>query len=293
MLEPYNDEFSIGRHMLNTLDEELVSWKWGISGQLGPASKPLSKYRDWKVAEHKLFSIAYSLVLFDGHLSRRYLDGLQMLFELVDICTKSEITPHDVTRVRDLAARIYDHFEKIYYCYRLERVDFCKSVFHVLLHIADCMERFGPLISVSQYWVEGHIGLVGQHNNSRVKPAQAMIKNALFGESLKLYYDKMASERSSGIEEVIENQGYLPVGAPREIWLKKLPRDGRRVREMIAGYFSRKYDMSAVKAKLLSSSISLVKFYARLRYIAGSEIQTASVHQNQGENTSSRKRSSC
>ena len=103
----------------------------------------------------------------------------------------------------------------------------------------------------------------------------------------------MAYERRYGIEEVIENQVYLPVGAPREILLKKLPLDGQRVREMIAGYFSRKYDMSAAKAKLLSSSISLVKFYARLRYIVGSETQTASVHQSQGENTSSRKRSSC
>ena len=187
MLEPYNDEFSIGLHLLKTLDEELFSWMWGISGQLGPAPKPLSKYRDWKAAENKLFSIAYSLVLFDGHLSRRYLDGLQMFSELVDICTRSEITPHDVIRVRDLAARFYEHFEKSYYRYRLERVDFCKSVFHVLLHLADCMERFGPLIGISQYWVEGYIGWVGQRNNSRVKPAQAMIKNALFGESLKLY----------------------------------------------------------------------------------------------------------
>ena len=107
MLGSYGYEFSIGRQLLMNLDEELLSWKWGISGQLGPATRQLSKYQDWEAAEHNVLSIAYSFVLFDGYLPRRYMDGLEMFSELLYIFTRVEVTWDDIGKVRDVTNRFY------------------------------------------------------------------------------------------------------------------------------------------------------------------------------------------
>ena len=277
MLGGFEDDFSLDRQLLSSLDEDLVSWKWGIPGQLGPALKRIRKHRDWKAAEHKSFSISYCLVIFDGHFSRDYMSGLAIFSELVDICTRPQVSSDDICRVRETVVKFFDHFERCYYrngsetltCrnqrdpggngYRQDRVDFCKSVFHVLLHFADCMERFGPLISVSQYWLEGYFGWVGQRNKSRIRPGQSMIKNALFGDAPKLFYDKAAHTKCLPVDSTIESNGYVTAGAPKEVWLQKLPDKGRRMRDLISDYFSRKYDMSDSNARLLSSAVTVVK----------------------------------
>ena len=229
MLGVFEDYFSLDRQLLSSLEEELVSWKWGITGQLGPAPKRISKNRDWKAAEHNSFSISYCLVIFDDHFSRVYMDGITMFSELVDICTRPQVSSNEICRVRETAVKFFDNFERCYYRYRQDRFGFCKSVFHVLLHLADCMERFGPLIGVSQYWLEGYIGWVGQRNNSRIRPGQSMIKNALFGDALKLFYDKAAHKKCLSVDRTIESNVYVTVWAPKEVRIQKLPDKERRM----------------------------------------------------------------
>lgn len=136
----------------------LSAWKWEISGQLGPKPKLLSKYKDWKSAHHKTFSISYSLVLLHGYFPGEYLKGLEMFSRIVNICTRGEVEHHDVQQLRRLSIRFFEHYKRCYARYLADRVDFCKYVFHIILHLADCMERYGSLIGVSQYWLEGYIG---------------------------------------------------------------------------------------------------------------------------------------
>ena len=57
---PYGDAISLSKNQLLTLDAEISQWKWGISGQLGPKPKPFSKFKEWKAAEHKIYSLSYS-----------------------------------------------------------------------------------------------------------------------------------------------------------------------------------------------------------------------------------------
>ena len=91
MLGSYQDDFSIHKSQVEALDSELKSWKSGIASQLGPQPMPLSKYKDWKAADHKTSSIFYSLVLFDGIIPNLYLNGLRFFADLVDICTPGEV----------------------------------------------------------------------------------------------------------------------------------------------------------------------------------------------------------
>lgn len=132
-------------------------------------------------------SASYSLVLFDGFLLTEYMHGLEMFSLLVDICARAEVRSEEVQILRFTAVKYIEQFERCYFRYEADRVDFCKSVIHVLLHLADCMDRYGPLIGVSQYCLEGCIGWAVQRNKSKTRPTQSMIKSAMFSEALKIF----------------------------------------------------------------------------------------------------------
>ena len=157
----YDDGFNLPPAAVSELDAEFCEWGEGISGQLAPRPRLLSKYKDWKASELKHFTLTYCLVLLDGYLPEEYLDGLQCFVEAVEICSWAVVLPSDVEKLRTCALKFYDHFESKWYRFLPERVNFCKSIFHALLHLAECMERYGPLSGVNQYWLERTIGWAG------------------------------------------------------------------------------------------------------------------------------------
>ena len=78
-----------------------------------------------------------------------------MFAEIVDICCRNELSIQDVELLQKVCIKFFEHHERYYAKHRLDRVDICKSVFHVILHLPFSLKRYGPLIGVSQYWLEG------------------------------------------------------------------------------------------------------------------------------------------
>ena len=138
--EDYEDSFTISKSALAVLDQELLDWGMGLPAEMGRKPRFLSKYGDWKASKLKVFSISYALVLFDGYLPQTYMDGLAMFAEIVDICCKPEVAPRDISRLRSLAIRFVEHYERDYVRYEMDRAHMCKSTIHALLHLADCMK---------------------------------------------------------------------------------------------------------------------------------------------------------
>lgn len=97
------ERFCIDPTEIEFIDFEIVRFAEGISGQLATKPRPLSCYKNWKAAEHKLFTISYALVLFDGYLERECLDGLNLFVQLVDLCFRSSVTRQQSQKVQRLS----------------------------------------------------------------------------------------------------------------------------------------------------------------------------------------------
>lgn len=81
-----DESFALSTCDIPVLDDDLVGFSSDISGQLSVKPRKLSDFKRWKAAEHKIFTLSYCLILFDGYLPKQCLDGLSLFVNVVDIC---------------------------------------------------------------------------------------------------------------------------------------------------------------------------------------------------------------
>lgn len=273
-----HDSFKLSRNSIAKIDEELIQFGWGISGQLGNRPRPLSQFRNWKAAEHKAFVLSYSLVVLDGHLPDEYLSGWADYVELMDLCFQPSLDLDDLELVSELSLNFFGHFEKSYFRFRADRVNLCKYVFHLLLHLRENIEECGPLLSVSQYWMERYIGWIEDRLNSKNLVAESLHRNALFLEAYKAFYREPFTESSHTYNAVWLAGGFKLLGKPRDEGVDSRSSDGKALLRMLVQYFVRKYNTITYKeGKTIVNSMILCKSWQRVRFICGSTTQTAKV----------------
>ena len=213
----YGDDFLIPGRVLSILDEEMLDWGRGFSGQLGRKPRRISKYFDWNVSEHKVFSLSYALVLFHGHLPDECLDGLAMFAEIVDISCGPVVRRADIARPQSVAVKFVDHYERYYFKFQPDHVNICRSTIHCVLHLAECLKRFGPLQNVSKHRMERFIGWLVERLNARNLAAGAMLNTSIFGEAGKSFFSCMFYQDDGGYEIVASMGDIYMLGPSRRI----------------------------------------------------------------------------
>ena len=272
------DGFCVEASALNHLDSEILRFADGISGQLGTKPRALSCFTNWKAAEHKTFTLSYSLVIFDGYLRKECLDGLHMFVSLVDICFRSCVTRSQSLEVKRLSVKFIEHFESYYVKHDLSRINFCKYVIHLLLHLSESIRQYGPLISASQYWVEKYIGWILGRSNAKTLPAKSMLQSAWFGDAKRLFFRERFHKLPSSPQEVVDAGGYMFLGPRRKVRLREIDSEVKLV-ELIGSYFVRKHAHEGLHpnlARLIARKVETVTLWSRLKFICGSDIQIAS-----------------
>ena len=88
------------------------------------------------------------------------------------------------------AVEFFQFHERECFRYEQQRAGLCKLVMHLLLHIRENVERCGPTVNYSQFWVESFIGFTKKRMNVRTKAAEAMSEAAKLLEGYKLFYDE-------------------------------------------------------------------------------------------------------
>lgn len=93
----------------------------------------------------------------------------------------------------------------------------CKVKLHLLLHLKDNVQQYGPLVNCSQFYVERYIGFIKNRLNSRTLAAEALCENAKLFENYKLLFDEHfvrsetrgfpKSDSESSDEEDVEEGG--------------------------------------------------------------------------------------
>lgn len=181
--------FSVSENDIAFLEEELLAFGMGISGQVSARPKRLTKFTSWKAADHKAFTLSYALILFDGYISQECMNGLQVLALIADIYFRPFVSRSEAKEVSIHVVKFVETFENEYSKHDRARTSFCKYVLHLLLHLGDELLFSGSLACASQYSVEGYIGWIVERCNARYVPAKSMLMSALFGECFKSFYN--------------------------------------------------------------------------------------------------------
>ena len=121
--------------------------------------RPRSPLAIRKAAEWKAWVKAVSPVVLQGRLPEPYYREWVNLVRAIGRATAYSIRADDIPRLRIMLARFVRHYEELYYQHKLARLPACRSVFHALLHVADCVEWLGPMWPYAQWTMERMCGL--------------------------------------------------------------------------------------------------------------------------------------
>ena len=274
----HDDLFSLSVKDVEVLDDEILAFSGGISGQMAPSPRKLSSFHNWKAAEHKVFSLSYYLILFDGYLPQRYLDGLDMFVQIADISFRPELTETDISDLSMASTEFIKHFEKFYMRFDPSRLKFSTYVMHLLLHLAEAIQENGPLVNCSQYWVERYIGWIVDRLNAKRLPASSLRNNVILLESDKILFASTPTVIDED-DTTCVSDGFKLLGTAKRVLLH-LEDDENFLRSLLSNYLMRKYDgMDLREAKNIVKEINEYVSWPKVRFRSdGSDrIDTASV----------------
>ena len=281
LFEESNQRFAVSSQVSKRLDDEIVAFASGISSQTAPAPRSLLEYSNWKTAELKEFTLSYYLILLDGYLPQRYLNGIDHFVELVDICFRSFLSGSDIDEMARRAVRFVKHFERFYFAGDPDKLHYCTYVMHLLLHLADETREVGPPVLYSQYWVEKYIGWILNRLNAKRLAGASFRRAALFSESYKMVHEGVTLQNSNNRTREYEDlcrRGCIFLGPRKLLNLEELPDRGRAFRALLLSYFRRKFlNISLDEARTLANSSNSVMTFSRVRFLRSDNVVTACV----------------
>jgi hypothetical protein len=107
-----------------------------------------------KANEYKTWTKIVSPILLNGRLPEPFYTDWIAFVDAVTLATDYSLTTEEITHVRAKMQQFVVHYHDNYYKYENKRLAACKSVFHALLHVADCLEWVGPMWSYGQWFIE-------------------------------------------------------------------------------------------------------------------------------------------
>lgn len=178
------DPYVISTDRWKSVGEIMSQCRRSMPSSFGRPPRDITKYvNGWKAEEWQNWIILYSMPLVSIAPSSfaEYLHGWALLLRAVQICVQPTMTGAQVQEVRRHLVSFVRHYEKVYYKKKLERsrLSVCTSIVHYLLHVADSIGQFGPVINYWQYPMERVCGQLGPLVKSTVNPYQNLANNIL------------------------------------------------------------------------------------------------------------------
>lgn len=158
----------------------------GISS-VSRRQRSLSKRRMWNASEWKHFIVCTSMVALDQWIPEGPLEGWWIYVQLCGLTSRRALSNGDINAIRRLSVRFVEHFMKLYYGGRLERVRHCRYVFHLLLHLADNIAQCGPLSNLAQWPMEYYIGELNRRSHAKTNFSRSFAQNVKHESAAWLY----------------------------------------------------------------------------------------------------------
>ncbi|KAH9850528.1 hypothetical protein C2E23DRAFT_735077 [Lenzites betulinus] len=101
---------------------------------------------------------------------RKYYDHFILFVRLIRKCLQFELSQDDITEIRDGFVSWVCKYERFYYQYDPQRLSACPLTIHALLHIADGIEKTGPVWTTWAFPMERYCGKLQPAIRSRRFP---------------------------------------------------------------------------------------------------------------------------
>ncbi|RPA80503.1 hypothetical protein BJ508DRAFT_327224 [Ascobolus immersus RN42] len=121
----------------------------------------------WKAEEWRNWGLRYADIYLESVMPEKFYKQFGKLTNAIQMCCEYEITPSDVSDIRQLIYEFIVHYERDYYQYDYERISYCLPVFHYIAHVADALEDCGPQFVYTQWCVERACGTLARGVKSR------------------------------------------------------------------------------------------------------------------------------
>lgn len=111
----------------------------------------------WKASEYRAFLLFYAIPLLSGFLPPDYIHHLSLLVSSIHILLGTKIAPSDLEAARHMLKSFYQLVPKLY------PQELCTTNVHSLIHLCDCVQRWGPLWCYSAFGFENLHGYMRKH----------------------------------------------------------------------------------------------------------------------------------
>ena len=144
------------KETLRLVNESLSNAGVGISS-IVRRPRVLDKKGQWKASEWKFFVHCTSVPVLQDVIPDSMLKGWWSFVQLCELVNRWELLEEDARRIGRLSVYFFEHFMKEYYRKDPSRLHICKYVYHLLLHLEECIRDCGPVSLVSMgdggiYW---------------------------------------------------------------------------------------------------------------------------------------------
>ena len=163
--ESFKDRrFYIGKD-IDKLDKMLLRIKPPHSFRRSPRSLKVSS-TFWKASEHQAWLLYYAIPLLMHILPPDYVIHLSLLITSLHILLGTCIRKEDITKCRELLKTFHELLPELY------PKTLCTANFHMLAHICDCVEDWGPLWCYSTFGFENLNGYLRKyaHGTGNILP---------------------------------------------------------------------------------------------------------------------------
>ncbi|KAK4698249.1 hypothetical protein P7C70_g8033, partial [Phenoliferia sp. Uapishka_3] len=152
-------EWVVSDEAKEIISAELEALGIDLPSLWGNRPRGLNKSRKWKCKEYSTFTLHFSVNLLRPHVSQPIIEMWIKFVKVAELCTQSSITRAEVEQVRVLSRGFVQDWDRIFYGnVDRNRAALSRMCIHYMLHLAEQILDWGPLVGYSQYTAERMIG---------------------------------------------------------------------------------------------------------------------------------------
>lgn len=157
--------------------------------------RPLTHYHFYKASENYNFLLFYSLPALIVHLPNEYFQHWMILVIALFNLLQNQITPFDLNQSDILLKLFVKQFEKLYGDRELTYNT------HQLLHLALCVERWGPLWATSAFPFENYNGFIAKFVHGNKHLGQEIVNNLIIAQGVHILKNRVIErERNDNVQ---------------------------------------------------------------------------------------------
>lgn len=194
----HGTRFYINRHAAE-IDRLLLRIKPPHEFRRTPRSVQSSKY--WKASELRAWLLFYSLSVLSSFLPLDYLKHLSLLVSSMHILLSTSISHSDIEAAHLMLVRFYELIPNLY------PQTLCTMNCHSLIHLCECVQRWGPLWGYSTFGFENLNGYIKNHCHGTKNVLPQIIHTIRMRQTLPLLQRNLKAQENTATVQFLNVVG--------------------------------------------------------------------------------------